>query len=220
MNARESGGRDRRAYELVRRAYEERRLVEAIGRRSGVREGDLPDLMQRVVLIMFAKYWQVESGCERGYLAQVARREARHLCRTYQRRAETLGETCAEFAAAMQPDECVASKRLVERLLTLMDNVPERVREVWVSHVVDGESCQDVADATGVPLGTVKSRLRRGWQSVTDDVVGELSPHRCDGVAVVAGSRRSDEQKFQSSIQDSTSGHNPALETLSPEALE
>lgn len=220
MNARESGACDRRAFELVRRAYEERRLVDSIGRRLGVSEGDLPDLMQRVVLIMFAKHWQVESGCERGYLAQVTRHEARHLCRTYQRRAETFGETCDVLAAAAQPDDCVATKRLVERLLTLMDNVPAPVREVWVSHVVDGESCQDVADATGVPLGTVKSRLRRGWQSVTDDVVGELSLNRRDEVAVVVGSRRTGEQKVQSSIQDSTSGHNPALEALSPEALE
>jgi DNA-directed RNA polymerase specialized sigma24 family protein len=58
--------------------------------------------------------------------------------------------------------------RALQRLRTLLDTMPRPMREVWLSHVVEGEPCSAVAATLQVPIGTVKSRLRRAWSAVLE----------------------------------------------------
>jgi RNA polymerase sigma factor (sigma-70 family) len=177
------GSSHHRTGEVLRLAYAQRRLIESIGRRAGVYEADLPDLVQRTVLTLLSKHARIEQGCERGFLAQVARREARHLWRTYQRRAEEPGETFAEVRDGFQQDDWVDQRRLLSRIDVAIRAVPSSSRDVWLSHVLAGESCQQVATSTGLPLGTIKSRLRRVTESlqraISDLSDGEATRDEC-----------------------------------------
>ncbi|HEY8943178.1 MAG TPA: sigma-70 family RNA polymerase sigma factor [Polyangiaceae bacterium] len=158
-----------RAQELVRSTYANRRLVEAIGKRLGVHEGDLPDLVQRVVVTVFRRHAIVAPGSEREFLAQVTRFEARHMLRSYRRRRETRADELSAIPANSAVDEQVCRQLQVHRLALRLAEMAEPMRAVWISHVLDGASCHQVAAAMSLPLGTVKSRLRRAWASLREN---------------------------------------------------
>jgi RNA polymerase sigma-70 factor (ECF subfamily) len=164
-----------RAHELASLAYANRRLVEALGRRLGIHEGDLPDLMQRVVVTLFRRSEAVHRGCEHGFLSRVTRREARHMLRSYRRRAEVCEDAIPQLGAHSQAEEYVHRQRELRRLRLLFAGVPEPMRDVWLRHVIDGTPCHEVATVMNLPLGTVKSRLRRVWKKVLDrSVLGDV----------------------------------------------
>ncbi|MGH7710606.1 MAG: sigma-70 family RNA polymerase sigma factor, partial [Gemmatimonadaceae bacterium] len=60
------------------------------------------------------------------------------------------------------PEKEFLDKLLREDLVRAIDRVPEPFRVVVILVDVHGLSYQEVADAVGVPIGTVRSRLARG----------------------------------------------------------
>jgi len=157
-----------RGHELTHWAYANRRLVAAIGKRLGIRDADLPDLMQRVAVTLFRRRDAVLSGCEQGFLARVARREARHLLRSYRRRAEVGDFELASLAASPRAEEYLQGQRELRRLRVLFAGVAKPLRDVWLQHVLGGAPCHEVAALMGLPVGTVKSRVRRVWAKVLE----------------------------------------------------
>ena len=67
-----------------------------------------------------------------------------------------------------QPDEAAESKEAAQLLLEALDRLPETYRVTLVLKHMDGLSCQDIADRLGVALGTVTSRLARGYRMLRD----------------------------------------------------
>lgn len=58
---------------------------------------------------------------------------------------------------------------LQEELVEALGNLPEEQRQALLLRFVDGLTLQEVADAQGVPLGTVKSRLHQAVASLRED---------------------------------------------------
>jgi len=64
-------------------------------------------------------------------------------------------------------------------LLTLIERLPEHERLVVTMRYFDGHSSQDIADATGSPLGTVTKQLSRAydrlrqWLTTSKEIVHE-----------------------------------------------
>jgi RNA polymerase sigma-70 factor (ECF subfamily) len=92
---------------------------------------------------------------------------ARHRVIDYQRRqkharTENPGDEVESLAApaAEQPDRRAAVSQATDRLLELIDGLPEEQREVFVLHEDGGLSVQEIAEVTGVNPEAVKSRLR------------------------------------------------------------
>jgi RNA polymerase sigma-70 factor, ECF subfamily len=54
-------------------------------------------------------------------------------------------------------------------LAAALANVPSLHREVLLLRFVDGLSLQEIADAMGIPLGTVKSRIHNALASLRND---------------------------------------------------
>lgn len=157
-----------RARQVVNASYQNRRLIEAIGRRVGVSESDLPDLVQRVAFTMYRRHAAVEYGAEVGYLSEVTRREAGHLLRAARRKLERSDFELPELSCDSNAEEHLLMHRALQRLRALLETMPRPMRDVWLSHVVEGEPCSVVAATLHVPLGTVKSRLRRAWSAVLE----------------------------------------------------
>ncbi len=61
---------------------------------------------------------------------------------------------------APPPEELVDRRRLAERLLKLLETLPEAQREAFLLREEGGLSVEDIAAATGVNRETAKSRLR------------------------------------------------------------
>lgn len=59
-----------------------------------------------------------------------------------------------------QPDQRVEGERRIEKLLGLIDALPEAQREAWLLREHSGLSLEQIAEVTGVGVETAKSRLR------------------------------------------------------------
>ena len=64
--------------------------------------------------------------------------------------------------AASDPEETLIALEDGERLRQAIAALPPPLRETLVMRDVNGLSYRDIAEATGVPIGTVMSRLARG----------------------------------------------------------
>ncbi|MCU0647439.1 MAG: sigma-70 family RNA polymerase sigma factor [Gemmatimonadaceae bacterium] len=62
---------------------------------------------------------------------------------------------------ASRPDDLYRKRHLRELVEQSVSRLPEHHREVFVLRELEGKSYEEIADVTGVHLGTVKSRLNR-----------------------------------------------------------
>jgi RNA polymerase sigma-70 factor (ECF subfamily) len=62
----------------------------------------------------------------------------------------------------IQPDQSVFGEMFEDEVNREIENLPEEFRSVVVLALIEGFSYQEIAEITGVQLGTVKSRLFRG----------------------------------------------------------
>jgi len=114
---------------------------------------------------------------------------ANHVCVDWHRarhRLASLDREVAEPAEAAPPfrlppstpaqqAEAAESQRLV---LQCLDKLPEAYRITLVMKHMDGLSCPEIAERLGVALGTVTSRLARGYKMLRDDLDRLSKPHR------------------------------------------
>ncbi len=84
------------------------------------------------------------------------------------------------------PEKEFLDKLLREDLVRAIDGVPDTFRVVVILADVQGLSYREIAEALGVPIGTVRSRLARGrsllqkalWEHARDAGVRPRSPHK------------------------------------------
>jgi RNA polymerase sigma-70 factor, ECF subfamily len=112
-------------------------------------------------------------GGVRGWLIGIARHGAIDRQRAEARRARA--ETAAQAVAALEPpDDPVsrvgADRAEAARVRRVLAGLPADQREVLLLVHYGGLSQREIADVTGVPLGTVKSRLRLGLRRLRDAV--------------------------------------------------
>lgn len=67
-----------------------------------------------------------------------------------------------------RPDEAAESKEDAQVLLETLDQLPETYRVTLVLKHMDGLSCTEIAERLGVALGTVTSRLTRGYKMLRE----------------------------------------------------
>jgi RNA polymerase sigma-70 factor (ECF subfamily) len=59
-----------------------------------------------------------------------------------------------------------------------MRNLPDRFHQLLVLRELEGLSYRELADVTGIPIGTVMSRLSRAREALRDALDSELKPSR------------------------------------------
>lgn len=129
--------------------------------RMGVREPDLPDMLQEVLIVVHRRRGSYDpSASLRGWIAAICRKVASG----YRRRAHRRRERLSPAPAAQQtndhtPEHEVRARQDQERLAALLDRLEPEARAVLVMFEIEELSCAEIADALGVPVGTVHSRL-------------------------------------------------------------
>ena len=66
------------------------------------------------------------------------------------------------------PDEQVNSHEIQRQVRLILDGMPKDQVEVVMMSYVEGLSHSEIAERTGLPLGTVKSRMRLAYQKVRE----------------------------------------------------
>lgn len=130
------------------------------------------DIVQDAVLRAFRSFGQYRGGSPRAWLFAIVR----NCCRTAQSgRAGAVSlviseSSLSEDAAAQvarqpdpgpTPEEEVFRKADVNRVRVAIEAIPEPFRETIVLRDLEDLSYAEIAEVTGVPVGTVMSRLSR-----------------------------------------------------------
>lgn len=114
------------------------------------------DLVQET----FSEAWRAlaslsSAQAARAWLFAILRHRHAHLVRGASRRP-TVATGVDELVATVRDD---ATQSALQRAL---DRLDERFKEALLMVFLEGLTCQETADALGVPLGTVLSRIHRG----------------------------------------------------------
>ena len=154
------------------------------------RSGEAEDVCQEAFLALWrhASRFDPRRGSVRGWLIGIARNQAIDRLRSRARQARA--ETAALAVAALDPPEDPVSRAGADRaeaarLRRLLDDLPAEPRDVLLMVHYGGLSQREIAEITGLPLGTVKSRLRLGLVRVRVLAGAEGGGH--DGAARLVG---------------------------------
>jgi RNA polymerase sigma-70 factor (ECF subfamily) len=146
-------------------------------RRLGVPASMADDATQQVFLIATSKLEGLRPGTdagrapkdnpgpgpERAFLFRTLSNVAAHVRRSLGRRRELAWAAVEEPAdPCPAPDELLAKRQARELLDDVLDAMPDELRAVFVLSELEELTAPQVAELTGLPVGTVASRLRRG----------------------------------------------------------
>ncbi|HEY3500055.1 MAG TPA: sigma-70 family RNA polymerase sigma factor [Polyangiaceae bacterium] len=152
-------------------------------RRLGLAPADADDAAQRVFLTASERLGDIAFGSERAFLFRVASHVASKVHRTRKRRPESLGlDGAEEVDVNPGPDALLDQRRARELLDALLGELSEELRAVFVLFDVEGLTKAEVAEALGIPEGTVASRLRRARDEIAAGVQRRQARARFRGV--------------------------------------
>lgn len=78
---------------------------------------------------------------------------------------QTLGHADSET-----PDAVLASKEIAVAVNEAMDALPEELRQAIVLREIEGLSYEDISQALGCPIGTVRSRIFRAREAISNRI--------------------------------------------------
>ena len=109
-----------------------------------------------------ARTYRADRGSVRTWFLAICRNAGIDWRRTRGKRLEreTVIDTAFDLAADLRVDERVLSRLRAERVRDAIATLPPEQRDVLGLAFWGGYSQREIADRTGTPLGTVKSRVR------------------------------------------------------------
>ena len=139
-------------------------LVWSLARRMLRNTEDAEDAVQEIFLDVWKNAERFDPGqaSETTFVAMIARRRLIDRIRHVQRRisADSIEDILAE--PSTRDDKVMQTNVEAREAAKAMDQLRPEQRQVLQLSIVHGLSHQEIADATGMPLGTVKTHARRG----------------------------------------------------------
>ncbi len=173
---------DRSVFGTLVKRYE-RELFGYLRRYVG--DDDLADdVFQNTFIAVFRKIGQYEPGrAARPWLYAIATNQAIDALRRRTRRGDRAADARTapdeegeprplfELVPAPGPDPGESADRAEQagRVRAAVDRLPDLLRQVVVLAYFQGLKYKDIADALGIPVGTVKSRLHAATTKLTED---------------------------------------------------
>lgn len=118
----------------------------------------------------------VRRGAVRAWLCAFGRNEARNLARGATRRLRLIGRMQQQPGreARDNVEQWVGDEESMRRINEVLSKIPDGQRQVVELVAWGGCSMAETADALGVPVGTVKSRLARARATLSTTEVAHL----------------------------------------------
>ena len=129
-------------------------------RDAGAAEEILQDLFYQVWLT--AERFDPARGSLAGWLLVAARNRAISRLRRKTGKNEELEENGVAFSATL--DNRSTQNLLLEKVRTVMSSLPQAQRQAVEFAYFDGMSHREIAEKTGQPLGTIKTRIRSAME--------------------------------------------------------
>lgn len=139
-------------------------LVWSLARRMLRNSNDVEDAVQEIFMDIWknAERFDPSQASETTFIAMIARRRLIDRIRYSQRRisADSIDDVLAE--PSVRSDQTMQTSVEAREAAKALDQLRPEQRQVLQLSIVHGLSHQEIADATGMPLGTVKTHARRG----------------------------------------------------------
>jgi RNA polymerase sigma-70 factor, ECF subfamily len=132
-------------------------------------DADAADIVQEAVLRAFRYFESYREGDAKSWVLKIVRHTA-YSWMERNRPAQTVplddtievdGKIAATTEPACTPEALVASRSELRRLDRLIEALPAPLREAIVLRELQEMGYREIAEITGVPIGTVMSRLHR-----------------------------------------------------------
>jgi RNA polymerase sigma-70 factor (ECF subfamily) len=151
-----------RSVRLRRMVDEHIDFVARVLRNAGTPTTEIDDEVQRTFITAARRIDDVRHGSERGFLLQTALHQAAHARRTAARRREVLVDEVPEFGTTVATPEDLSDQRRARKLLDrVLGEMHVDLRAVFIAYEFEELTMVEIAEALGLPQGTVASRLRR-----------------------------------------------------------
>jgi RNA polymerase sigma-70 factor (ECF subfamily) len=135
---------------------------------------DAEDLVQETFVAVLNSAFRGESAV-RTWLVQILVRRAAMLRRSRKRRSTWVQRDAATDNAAVAPRTSgTAGAEAKLDLAVMLERLSPEHRQVIVLREIEGLSYEEIADALGVPRGTVESRLHRARADLRERFKGYL----------------------------------------------
>jgi RNA polymerase sigma factor, sigma-70 family len=161
-------GRDREAFGRLYDYFAPR--LKGMMIRSGLRDGSAEDAVQDVMLSVWHKAAQFDPHRAEaaGWIYGIARNRRIDLAR---RRPLSLPEELPE-PESLEPDQTqvIALQQEARHLAEALDRLAPEQAEVLRAAYFDDISHSRISDAKGLPLGTIKSRIRLGLERLRHEL--------------------------------------------------
>jgi RNA polymerase sigma-70 factor (ECF subfamily) len=118
---------------------------------------DAEDVVQETFLKLYRTGSWERMADERAFLARTAWRLA--VDRTRGRKSEAISDERREGSA--NPEQCAIASDLSSIVQRLIDGLPEELRVPLALSAVEEMTSRSIADAMGIPEGTVRTRIMR-----------------------------------------------------------
>ena len=145
-------------------------LVWSLARRMSAAQEDAEDAVQEIFVDIWknAERFDAARSSETTFIAMIARRRLIDRLRYAKRRiaADSLEDITSE-PQNRADEEMQTSIEAKDAARALQQLRPEQQQVLQLS-IVQGLSHQEISDATGIPLGTVKTHARRGLLQVRE----------------------------------------------------
>jgi len=139
-------------------------LVWSLARRFLGNSSEAEDAVQEIFIEIWsnAGRYKPELASEVTFIATIARRRLIDRLRKNSRKPES--ELYDEGVAAQNPDPVnrVTENVEVQNVVRVLKDMPADHREILTLSIYQGYSHSEIADRLSMPLGTVKTRVRRG----------------------------------------------------------
>ena len=141
------------------------------------------DIVQEAYLQAWKAFHRFEPGTNcRAWLFKILINEVRHYRRRwFNNRTVSAGEQPLEETVAFEPP--ISDDIKDEDILAALNGVPPTFREIVLLADVQEFSYREIAEMTGIPVGTVMSRLSRGRKQLREKLSsqGEQLRHEAKG---------------------------------------
>lgn len=137
--------------------------------------GDADDLVQQTVMTcLHSRDRMLERGAFRAYLLHIARCRLYDHLRSRHRHVRRNSDGLPWLALGDTSDENARfdRERLASGVHDTLDQIPYELRQVVELQYWGEQSATEIAASLGVPVGTVKSRLRRAREALRRELKG------------------------------------------------
>jgi RNA polymerase sigma-70 factor (ECF subfamily) len=139
-------------------------LVWSLARRFLGNSPEAEDAVQDIFIAVWtsAERYKPELASEVTFIATIARRRLIDRLRKNSRTPDS--ESYDEGIASQNSDSVnrITENVEVQNVVRVLNDMPEEHREILSMSVYEGYSHSEIADRLDIPLGTVKTRVRRG----------------------------------------------------------